>query len=249
MRVERLLRRLALASTRAPALTIAVLACLAVAAGLLAGGLAPSVADSTLVPRSAASYRATQTDERAFGADAVVVVVREPLSELIASRDLITLSDLEACFAGEVLVPDEQLQALEPAPAGALPAFGGRRSPCGMLMRSHPVQAVYGPGTFLNRAVAAVNGQLLTLRAADAAEVAQVQRRARMLALAAGLGPQLAQSTAQQAGELERERLSQQLAKLALSAGLAGLPSIESQAFLSQIVLAPGHAAAAARAL
>ncbi|MGO9902250.1 MAG: MMPL family transporter [Solirubrobacteraceae bacterium] len=240
--------RLALAAARAPLITVAILAALALVGGLLALSLQPSVADGTLVPSSSASYRATETDYREFGADAVVVLVREPLTDLLATQDLATVSELEACFAGQVLVPDDQLLALAPAPAGALPADGGRTSPCAMLMRYHPVQAVYGPGTFLNHAVAAVNEQLLSLREVDQTDVVKTQRRAYALALADGLGTGVARSAALSAGRFERERLSQQLEQLALQTGISGVPSIESQAFLSQIVFAQSHGIATPRA-
>ncbi len=241
MNAERPLARIARAAARTPLLTLALLAGLALAGGLLALSLQPSVADDTLVPSSSASYRATQLDYREFGGDAVVVLVREPVAELISTQDLERLSALEACLAGQVLVPDEQLQTLAPAPAGALGAYGGRDSPCGEIMRRRLVQVVYGPGTFLNHAVAAVNTELLGLRSADQAAVTRAARRAYALALAEHLSGTLASSAAIAAGELEGERLQAQLQQLAQRLGISSLPSIEDTAFISQIVFAAGR--------
>ena len=67
----------------------------------------------------------------------------------------------------QVLVANRTLGALEPAPRGSLAPYGGSQSPCAALMRDRPAQVVYGPGTFLNRAVASVNQQLGLIRAAD----------------------------------------------------------------------------------
>ena len=241
MNAQRHLQRLVLAAARSPAITVALLALLALGGVLVARSLPPSVADGTLVPSSSADYRATASDARSFGADPVVVIVREPLGELIATHDLVTVSELEACLAGQVLVPDDQLQALAPAPAGALPAYGGARGPCAVLMREHPAHVVYGPGTFLNHAVAAVNEQLTALRRTDQAAVLAASRRAYALGLRDGLSVALARSAASTAGTLESERLAAALEQLALRAGIGSLPSITSQAFLSQLVFTESH--------
>src|SRR2546421_7998919 len=48
--------------------------------------------------------------------------------------------------------------------------YGGWSSPCGRLMKTKPVQVVYGPGTFLNRAVKAVNDQVQAMLALTRSE-------------------------------------------------------------------------------
>src|SRR5207248_7285828 len=105
-----------------------------------------------------------------------------------------TLSFLEACLAGQVVVPNQQVGAYTTAPAGSTP-YGGRSSPCGRLMAAKPVRAVYGPGTFLNQAVTAVNKTVASIQqgaqqqirsAAQAAyQVAIGEHRTRKQALAA----------------------------------------------------------------
>jgi hydrophobe/amphiphile efflux-3 (HAE3) family protein len=227
---------LAEGAARRPRLTVGIVAVLAIGCGLLSLGLKPSAASNTFVSSSTASYQATQADHRAFGGDAVIVLVHEPLTDLVESSDLATISQLEACLAGDVIVPDQQLRAFRPAPAGALPAYGGPHSPCGKLMKYRPAKVVYGPGTFLNRAVAAVGGQIVTLENATKAAMQRAERAAYQLAIARHLTPAQARAAATAAGQLEYQQQTQQLAQLALNSGIRGLPSIDDATFISQIV-------------
>jgi len=153
------LEGLASAATGRPVLTLGVTLTLALAGALLALGLKPSAGSDTFVSRSSGSFQATDQDHRLFGGDAIVILVKEPLTDLVETKDLARISFLEACLAGQYLVPSQQLESFEPAPAGAHAPYGGWSSPCGRLMRSRPVQVVYRPGTFLNRALPAVNAQ------------------------------------------------------------------------------------------
>src|ERR1035437_5825649 len=155
-RVERVAR---LAAGR-PVLTIGIVLALALAGAVLALGLKPSAGTDTFVSSSSASYRATADDQRHFGDDAVVILIQEPLTDLVETKDLATETQLEACLAGQYAVANKTLQAFTPAPAGTHAPYGGWGSPCGKLMKTQPVQVVYGPGTFLNRAVSAVNDQI-----------------------------------------------------------------------------------------
>ena len=231
-----MLARLTGAAARVPLVTVAVVAALSLAGGLLALSLKPSVADNTLVSSSSAGYQATEADDREFGGDAVIVLVRTPVSDLVESDDLVTISRLEACLSGEVLAKNRTLGALEPAPRGSLAPYGGSQSPCAALMRDRPAQVVYGPGTFLNRAVASVNQQVGLIRAADQRYVSRAARAAYRLALARGLSSSLAKSAALAAAALEAQRLTAPLEKLALSAGVSSAPSISDSAFVSRIV-------------
>ena len=62
----------------------------------------------------------------------MVILIREPLTDLVETKDLATVSQLEACLAGQVLVANQQLQAFTPAPAGSQTPYGGWGSPCGI---------------------------------------------------------------------------------------------------------------------
>ena len=149
MRFKERLQALARHAARRPWVTIGVVLAVAAAGGILALGLKPSAATSTFVSTSSASYRATQADYAHFGGNAVVILVREPLPQIVETNDIATLSELEACFAGQTLKPNKNGYALLPA-AGPAP-YGGTNSPCGRFGRTHDVQVVYGPATFLNR--------------------------------------------------------------------------------------------------
>ncbi len=116
----------------------------------------------------------------------MIILIKEPLTDLVETKDLGAVTALEACLAGQVVVHNEQLHSFTPAPAGSLPAYGGASSPCGKLMSQRPVQVVYGPGTFLNRAVAAVNQQIKAIIASAQTAVADARTAAYQLALARG---------------------------------------------------------------
>src|SRR5947209_7984920 len=159
MRLSERIQGLAVAAARRPALTIGIVVTLAVAGAVIALGLQPDAGTDTFVSRSAQSFQATNDDHQHFGGDAVIVLIRESLPNLVETKDLATVSQLEACLAGQTLVASPSLGSFTLAPT-ANSAYGGSSSPCGRLRRSHLVQVVYGPGTFLNRAVAAVNGEV-----------------------------------------------------------------------------------------
>ena len=97
-------------------------------------------------------FRATDDLHRRFGDDAVVVLIDERVADLVLTADLGRTIRLEGCLGGNV-------------PRGARP-YGGARSPCAALARLKPVKLVYGPGTFLNESVRAVqNAVTAQLRA------------------------------------------------------------------------------------
>src|SRR5947209_4242849 len=142
--------RLAGAAARRPVLTLGIIVALALGGALLALGLQPDAGADTFVPGSSASAQATQDDHNHFGGDAVVVLVRQQLTNLVETKDLATVSALEACLAGQTLVANDTIGSFTTAPPTTGP-YGGWNSPCGKLRRSRAVQVVYGPGTFLNR--------------------------------------------------------------------------------------------------
>ena len=129
--------------------------------------------------------------------DAVVVLIKEPLPDLVETKDLATETMLEACLAGQTVVANQQLQSFVPAKPGSAAPYGGYNSPCGKLMRAKAVQVVYGPGTFLNRAVAAVNLQIEAMVAGVKKSIANAERAAYQLAIGRHLGVKQAQTAAQ----------------------------------------------------
>lgn len=230
-RIERIARA---AATR-PALTLGIVLALALGGAGLALRLQPSAGSDTFVSRSSASFQATDQDHRHFGGDPVVVLIRESLPNLVETKDLATVTQLEACLAGQVVVANETLASFVPSGPGATP-YGGWHSPCGKLMKARPAQVVYGPGTFLNRAVAAVNQQIQAMLAGARQAVSQAEQAAYQLALGRGQNRQQALAAAQAAGLLEQQQQTTQLAQDYLNSGISGTPRIDDPQFIPQIV-------------
>ncbi|MGI8863274.1 MAG: MMPL family transporter, partial [Solirubrobacteraceae bacterium] len=223
-------------AARRPALTVAIVLTLALAGTLLSLGLKPSAGSDTFVSRSTSSFQATDQDHRQFGGDAVVILIREPLTDLVQTKDLATVTFLEACLAGQYVVPSTQLQSFQPAPPGAHAPYGGYNSPCGKLMKAKPVQVVYGPGTFLNRAVAAVNLQVRALLSAAQQQVTSAGAAARAVALGRGMTAAQAAQAARSAQSLASAQQTQTLERLYLNSGISGTPKIDDPQFIPQIV-------------
>jgi hydrophobe/amphiphile efflux-3 (HAE3) family protein len=224
-------------STRRPVLTLAITVVLALGGAAIALSLRPDTSPGTLVSGSSASYQATADEQRHFGADAVVILVREPLTELVETKDLATITQLEACLAGQVVVANSTLQSFTPAPAGSQPPYGGWGSPCGKLMKMRPVRVVYGPGTFLNQAVAAVNQGVHTIESNAQQAVANAERAAYQLSLSKGLSRKQALTDASAAGQLAQQQQGEQLAQMYLDSGIkATTLAIDDAEFISNIV-------------
>ncbi|HWD75545.1 MAG TPA: MMPL family transporter [Solirubrobacteraceae bacterium] len=235
MRAKRF-ERLSGAAARRPILTVGIVLALAVGGGLLALGLRPSAGIDTFVSASSPSYRATADDERHFGDQAVVILIHESLPNLVETKDLGTLTQLEACLAGQYAVPNTTLHAFTPAPAGSHAPYGGWGSPCGKLMKSRATQVVYGPGTFLNRAVAAVNTQIGSMMSSVNTATHAAETRAYQLAIGKGMNKKQALAEANAAGQLEYQQQLQTLEQMAVSSGINSTPSIDDPQFIPQIV-------------
>jgi len=230
------LEGLARVAVRRPGLTVAIVLVLALGGAALSLGLKPSAGSDTFVSRSSSSFQATDQDHKNFGGDAVILLIKEPLTDLVQTKDLATVTFLEACLAGQYVVPNSQLQSFQPAAAGSHAPYGGYGSPCGRLMALKPVQVVYGPGTFLNRAVAAVNLQTQALLRSAQQSVANAESAAYQLALGRHLSRKQALTAANSAGQLEQQQQLQQLEELYVQSGINGTPRIDDPQFIPQIV-------------
>jgi uncharacterized protein len=202
------LERVARAAAARPLPVLLTVALLAVAGGLLALKLEPSTGIDTLAGRATAAYRATSDLHSRFGGDAVVVLIDERVANLVLTADLGRTIRLEGCLGGNV-------------PRGAQP-YGGAQSPCAQLAQLKPVKLVYGPGTFLNESVRAVQN-------AVTAQLKAIQRQ-----VAAAPADQKAAAQAQAADQIKR---------LWLASGIQGIPQIDSKPFISQIVFDPTRGA------
>jgi hydrophobe/amphiphile efflux-3 (HAE3) family protein len=235
MTIRKRFELLAGGAARRPLLTLGIIVALGLAGGLLSLGLKPSAGTDTFVGKSSASFQATAAAQRHFGADPVIVLIHESLPNLVETKDLGVLTELEACLAGQYVVPSQTLRAFVPA-AGTHTPYGGWNSPCGKLARHRPALVVYGPGTFLNRAVAAVNTQIQSMLSGVSTSVRSAQSAAYQLALARHMSPAKARQEAKAAGSLEQQQQLQSLEQLAVTSGISALPSIDSPQFVPQIV-------------
>jgi hypothetical protein len=237
------LERVARTAAARPVLVVAVVAALALGGGALALGLKPSTGIGTFVSSSSSSYQATQAWHRHFGEDSIVILVREPLTDLVETKDLASLTFLESCLAGQQAVADATLRAFRPAPAGQAVPYGGRSSPCGKLMAGRYVQVVYGPATFLNQAVLAVGRGLASIEAADARSVAVAESAALQAARAEHKSVAVQRQDAKAAGQLQAAQNTGTLAQLALNSGIQSIPTIDNTQFISQVVFDPTRGA------
>jgi len=232
----KMLERLARAAASKPAVTLGIVLALALGGGALALRLQPNTSSDTFVSRSSPTYQASLDDNKHFGGDPVVILIREPLTDLVETKDLATLSQLEACLAGQTLVANQQLEAFTPAPAGSATPYGGWGSPCGKLMKAQPAQVVYGPGTFLNRAVAAVNTEIAQIAGAAQQTIQTAKTSAYQLALAKHLSKAKATTLENAAGQIAQEQETTNLLQMYLNSGITGQPKIDDPQFIPEIV-------------
>jgi len=230
------LGRLAGAAASKPAVTLGIVLALALGGGALALRLTPNTNSDTFVSRSSPTFQASLDDNRHFGGDPVVILIREPLTDLVETKDLATVSQLEACLAGQVLVANQQLEAFTPAPAGSQTPYGGWGSPCGKLAKAKPAQVVYGPGTFLNRAVAAVNTEIASITSAAQRTIQTARQSAYSLALGRHLSKSKATALENAAGQIATEQETTQLLQMYLNSGISGQPKIDDPQFIPEIV-------------
>ena len=210
------------AAARRPVVVGATVLTLALAGGLLALRLEPSAQTSTVVGTSTAGYAATQSLYERFGDDPVYVLVREPVTRVVLTNDLLSVLSLEGCISGRL-------------PRGAVPA-GGRSGPCSRLARTRPARVVFGPGTFLNTATDQIAQQLaLALDGVNAAG-ARAGRAAQKLALAEGRTAAEATAIAKSARDLAEQRASAPLLKLALRYGITSTPRLDNPQFVNRLV-------------
>ena len=218
------LQRIAAAAVRRPlAVTLAVSA-LALAGGVLALRLEPSVDAGTLVDRGSSTFRATADYHKRFGDDAVYVLVRERLTDLVLTQDLGRLLGLEGCISGNL-------------PRGAAPV-GGPRGPCAAFARrGHKlVRVVYGPATFLNEAVRQVQDQFGEQQRDEQAREARAGADARRLAAARHRGAAAQARAAAEARQLVQAQFLRDTIRLALRYGIRSVPRLDDPEFVSAVV-------------
>ncbi len=219
----RLFSKLAGSAARRAGLVLAIAAVLGIGGALLALRLQPTAATSSFVSSSSGSYRSTQEFYDHFGEEPIAVLVRGDLQQLVLGSDLERLVGLEGCLSGKV-------------PVSALKNEGGLEGPCARLGRLRSVKVVFGPGTFLNEAVAQIDEQLKGLNKRASASGARAESSVYRAALARGLSSSEARSLGREARKVTSAGYRSKLVSLALEYGLTSSPSLSNKEFISDVV-------------
>jgi hydrophobe/amphiphile efflux-3 (HAE3) family protein len=222
MRLSGLLRAVMGAAARRPLLVGLAVGLLALAGGVLALRLQPTAATDTLVGRGSASFAATERLHQRFGDEAVYVLVREPVTQLTLTSDILRVQGLEGCISGN-------------APKGAVPP-GGSDGPCAQLAASKPAKVVFGPGTFLNEAIGQIQDEFKAESTARAAQAKRAATAARALARAQHKSPAQVRRYGEQAKQLVEAEFARNVIALALKYGIRSAPQLNDPSFVSKIV-------------
>lgn len=220
--LTRLLAGLMGVAARRPLVVAATVLLLAAAGAGLALRLEPRADTETLVGRSTPGYDATQRLHERFGDDAVYVVVREPVANVVLTQDLEQVLGLEGCLAGNV-------------PAGRR-ARGGPDGPCARLARTKPAKVVFGPGTFLNEAVGQISDQFSAATGKQQRDAERAARAAYELARARGADVTTARSYAAKAKDVVTAQFYRDVLALAIRYGITSPPSLNDPRFIARLV-------------
>ena len=224
--VGRILSYVVGTAARRPAAVLGVTALLVLGGAALALRLTPSAGTDTLVGRGTAEFKATEHYHQRFGDDAVIVLVRGPLSRLVLTSDIERVLGLEGCIGGNV-------------PSGVTPR-GGPNGPCAQLARTKPVKIVFGPGTFINESVGQIDDEFVREQTQAKQEAAQAAIAARKLALARGFSRAQADRLAKEARQLREAQFARDVIQLALKYGLTSAPKLNDPNFVARLVFAAG---------
>jgi hypothetical protein len=232
--LSRALERVARLVARRPLPVLAVVVALAIGGAVLALSLEPSAGTDTLVSRGSDTYKATADYHRRFGDDAVIVLVRQNLAELVLTSDIERVLGLEGCMAGNL-------------PRSVTPP-GGANGPCAALRRTKPVRVVYGPGTFINEAVRQIQSQFTQRQQQKATQANQAATAARKLAAAKGLSPAAQRKAASDTRQLVYAQFVRDTLQLALQYGIRSIPRLNDPSFVASLVFDPQHGATTPKA-
>jgi len=208
-----------------PVAVLALVGLLALGGGALALRLEPAAGTDTLVGRSSETSQATEDYHRRFGDDAVVILVRQHVKELVDSADLGRLIELEYCLSGQV-------------PPG-FPKVFGPGSPCEQLGRSGAVKVVYGPGTFLKKAVDEVTTGLKARLQQIQVQTQQAEMAAAEAARRQGQNRAAQAAAARAAAAQVQQQAMSNLQRLAVQTGLTSVPRIDDATFVNRVVFDP----------
>jgi hydrophobe/amphiphile efflux-3 (HAE3) family protein len=209
--------------TEHPVATVAVVGALALIGTALALRLEPSASTDTLVGRNTAAFKATDRFRKQFGDESVIVMVRGDLRRTTLTNDLADLIRLEGCLSGNT-------------PAKALKALPRE---CTTLAREKPAKVVYGPGTFINTAVAQIQKGFAAKQEEAAAKGNAAAAAARKIARQRGMSPAEQDRLAASAKKLALQQFVRDSLSIALRYGLTTVPQVNNPEFVSQLVFDP----------
>jgi hypothetical protein len=188
--------------------------------------LEPDAGTDQLVDNDSAAYRATQDFKQKFGDDAVVVLVKGDLDQLVLTSDLGKLLSLEGCLSGNV--PGGAVFTDEPAP-----------EPCARIAEAKPAQAVLGGATFLNQSAIQATEVLRAQSRAAVREARAAAAAAAQNAQEQGLSEDEQRAAAQAAAQEVLTNFQQQIIQLSVDYGQSGLPRLDDPTFVSSVVFDP----------
>jgi uncharacterized protein len=221
--VRDLLARIAGFCVERPPPVLAATALVALVAAVGALGLEADAGTDQLVDRDSDAFVGTEDFKREFGDDAVVVLVKGDLEQLVLTSDLGKLLALEACLSGNA--PEGRVFPNEPAPA-----------PCAALAESKPARVVFGGATFLNQSAIQAE-RLLAEQSGTAQEQARAAAaRAALEARRQGLPRSQQRAAAQAAAQEVITAFQQQLIELAIRYGQTGIPRLDDPTFVQSVV-------------
>ncbi len=226
MKASRLLPALAGGAARRPLAVVLLAVALGLGGAALALGLHPSAGIDTLVGRSSQTYQATQRYYQRFGDDAIIVMVKGNVQQLVLTQDIERELGLEGCISGNL-------------PPQGIARYGGPNGPCGQIARAHVVKVVFGPGTFINEAVRQIGDQFTqqTQQAATAArEAGQAVYSA---AIARHASPAQARGLASEASQVVQLQYVRYLIQTGARYGITSLPRLNDPDFVSKLVFDP----------
>ncbi|MFL5780148.1 MAG: efflux RND transporter permease subunit [Thermoleophilaceae bacterium] len=211
--------------TEHPIATVAVVGALAVIGIALALRLEPSASTDTLVGRNTAAFKATERFRKQFGDESVIIMVRGDLQRTTLTSDLADLIRLEGCLAGNV----------PPKALAGLPRV------CSKIARARPAKVVYGPGTFINTAVAQIQQGFSAKQQEAKAQGEAAAANARKIAASRGMPKAEQDRLAQSAQQLAQKQFVDQSVQLALRYGLTSVPQVNNPEFVSELVFDPSR--------
>jgi uncharacterized protein len=229
----RFFERVAAFCVQRPKSVLAVVAVVALGAAAGALSLETNAGTETLVDEDSREFKATERFREDFGDDAAVVLVRQDVRQLVLTKDLQPLFELETCLAGGTELGDT-LPRREDEP---LPEV------CDRIAELAPSKVVYGPATFLYQSVAQIQQMLQGQIGAVQQTAQEAGRRAAAQVRRDGGSEEEQGQAAEAAAQEVFGQFQGQLLQLALEYDITKPPQLDDPEFISRVVFDPSKPA------